>query len=224
MAETLGANTCISFSKVKQNVDNQFLRIYGATQKKNITIKLPKMRSPFGAQKDTFNSKPQYILDLSFKDNDELLENFEIFNQKVIAFVNKQIYTDKTKEEVESMFVSPVKYGKGDFPPSLRIKIVPGKDSNKLNADFFLSQKDSNGKFPKVNLSELGGDSYIETLISKGTYCETVIEAIALWIRRDTFGVSFKLHQAKVFANEPEPEEECDFDSDSEISDTEYLG
>lgn len=223
MAETLTSNINITFSKVKQNVDSQFLRVYGSSQKKNITLKLPKMRTPFGVQKDNFSTKPQYILDLSFQGNEELLGDFEALNKKIIDFVKAEVYQDKSIEEVTEMFVSPIKRGKGDFAPSLRVKIVPSKDSEKLNCDFFLSEKDANGKFPKVNMAEFGGDGYVTTLVPKGTYLESVIEAIALWVRKDTFGVSFKLHQAKVFPNEPE-EELCDFDSDSDISDAEFLG
>lgn len=218
----------INFSKQKINSSNKFLYVY--SEKKPLIIKLPKTRLPFGVQKDNLSKKNQYLLDLSFENNAKILEHFENLNTYIIQKVKDDFFADKTLEEVKKMYVNYIKYPENPmYSPSFRAKIILTEDLQP-KCDFYESEKNEEGKYPKIDVKEKGGEPYLFQVMAKSSYIESIIECIGLWFFNDKFGLSFKvsqvmLHPNQVY-NEPPPRD-CDFlvsDSDTSNSDAEFLG
>lgn len=212
----------IVFSKPKSKSQNKFLYVYN--DKKSLVLKMPKMRLPFGATKDTLSKKNQFIVDLSFEKNKKLMESFEDFEQGIIKKVHAEFYPEKQIEEVETMFTSNIKKPNNpDYSPTFRAKIVT-QDDVKIKCDFYENEKNEEGKYPKIDLDEKGGQDYLLSVMKRGSSVESILECIGLWIMENRFGLSYKINQIKVF---PDVEVECQFlesDSDTSNSDVDFLG
>jgi hypothetical protein len=219
----------IAFSKQKVKSENKFLYVY--SERKPLVIKMPKMKLPFGLQKDTMNTnKNQYIMDLSFDGNEELLEKFRELDTVIIRKVQEQFYPDKTVEEVSTNYTSCVKDSNNpQFAPTLRAKIITN-DAKQPKCDFYNSEKTEEGKYPKINIEEKGGETFLLMSLNKSSYHETIVECIGLWFFNGRFGMSFKVNQVLMYPRtiqESRPQDECQFiDSDSESSneDADFLG
>lgn len=225
--EEIKLNT-ITFSKQKINSSNKFLYVY--SEKKPLILKLPKTRLPFGIQKDSLSKKNQYLVDLSFENQTKLLEYFENLNSCIIEKVHSEFFEDKTKEEVKSMYVNYIKYPENPmYSPSLRTKIIL-TDSLEPKCDFYENEKNEEGKYPKIDIKEKGGEEYLFQIMGKSSYIESIIECIGLWFFGGKFGLSFKLSQVMFHPNEvytEPPPRDCDFllsDSDTSNSEAEFLG
>ncbi len=210
------------FSKTKHKSKNSFLYVY--YDKKPLILKFPKMRLPFGLKKDTISSKCQYISDLSFETSDELLMQIQQLDEFIIDKAHKEIFQERTLEEVRSMYNSCIKYPNDDrYYPTFRSKIITN-DDHTIKCNFYNCDKNENGKFDKIDVEAEGGDSYITIALQKNSHVESVIECIGLWVREDRFGLSFKTTQVKVYPKIEfvQPRVVCDFmDSDDSTSNSE---
>lgn len=208
----------IAFSKTKVKTGNKFLYVY--SNKKPLILKMPKMRLPFGLNKDTMSNKKQYIMDLSFEDCLDFVGKFEDLNKIIISKVHSEFYPEKTIEEVENMYTNCIKFPNNpSYSPTFRSKIIT-QDNEKIKCDFYESEK-VNNSYPKINIEENGGDDYLMAIMTKGTYLETILECIGLWIVGDKFGLSYKATQVKVYPKK-NTVIECEFiDSDDNTSNSE---
>ena len=218
----------IVFSKQKVKSENKFLYVY--CERKPVVIKMPKMKLPFGLQKDTLNTnKNQYIMDLSFDGNEALLEKFRELSTVIIRKVQEQFYPDKSIEEVTENYVSCVKDSNNpQFAPTFRAKIITN-DAKQPKCDFYHSERSEDGKYPKINVEEKGGETFLLMSLNKSSYHETIVECIGLWFFNGKFGMSFKVNQVLVYPRQEQPQtrDDCQFiDSDSESSneDVDFLG
>lgn len=211
----------IFFSKPKNKSQNKFLYVY--SDKKSLVLKMPKMRLPFGINKDTLSNKNQFILDLSLEYNKDLLESFEKLDQAVIKKVHEEFYPEKQFEEVTAMYTSCIKRPNNPaYFPTFRAKIITQDD--KIKCDFYESEKNEDDRYPKIDLEERGGEPYLLKAMNRGASIESIVECIGLWIMNDKFGLSYKITQVKVF---PKVEIECEFidsSSDTSNSDIDFLG
>lgn len=210
----------LTFSKTKVKSNNKFLYVY--SDKKPLILKIEKARVPFGLQKDNLSSKNQYILDLALDSEGETLKSFEKFTKAVVEKVHKDFYSDKNIQDVEGMFNNFIKYPENSmFSPTLRTKIIVS-DDNIPKCDFYSSEKNEDGKFPKIDVVEKGNEPYLLKSVCKGTHVETILECIGLWFFNDRFGISFKTNQMMIYPNtivEKPTQQVCHFvDSDTETS------
>jgi hypothetical protein len=218
----------IVFSKQKINSSNKFLYVY--SEKKPLILKLGLSRLPFGLQKDNLSRKPQYIVDFSMEKAKDTLEAFENLDKTIISKVHSEFFPEKSLEEVTSMYTSYLKYPEDQrYSPTLRAKIIID-DEGKPKCDFYESEKDENGKYPKIDVVAKGNGDYLLTKIGKGASIEGIIECIGLWFFGNKFGLSFKVTQVLVHPKTLEPpkkEETCQFidsESDTSNSDADFLG
>ena len=220
----------LMFDKQKQKSNNKFLYVF--SDKKPLVIKLPLMRLPFGLQKDSFNKKNQYILDLSMESSPDILECFGNLDEAIIKKVNKEFFTDISLEETKNRYTSCIKIPSNmSFSPTLRCKIIVG-DNYIPKCDFYESEKDDKGKYPKIDIQANGGDPYMLAIANKGSKVESIVECIGLWFFKDRFGLSFKVNQLLIHPNIPveqvvsKPVSDCQFidsESDTSNSDVEFL-
>lgn len=212
------------FSKPKSKTQKSMNFLYVYSDKKTLVLKMPKMRLPFGVNKDTLSKKNQYILDLSFEHNQDLLESFEKLDQVVIKKIHEEYYKDKKLEEVEAMYTSSIKRpNNSNYHPTLRTKIVT-QDGEKIKCDLYENEKNEEGRYPKINLEEKGGESYLTNVMSRGSHVESIIECIGVWMIGDKCGLSYKVNQIKIF---PKIEKNCEFlesDDSTSNSDLDFLG
>lgn len=217
----------IIFSKQKVKSDNKFLYVY--KEKKPLVFKLPKLRVPFGLQKDEMYNKNQYILDFSL--DEQLIDGFNRLDDAIIKKVHDEFYSEKTEDQVREMYTSCVKIPSNEsFSPTLRAKIPINNGVPKCS--FYENERDVSGNFIKIDVIEKGNETYILQRVSKGTYNESIVECIGLWFFKDRFGLSFKVSQLKLHKNEvvakvvEADEDECAFvysDSDTTNSDVDFL-
>lgn len=187
----------VFFSKTKHKSKNSFLYVY--YDKKPLIIKFPKMRLPFGVKKDSISSKSQYILDTSFENQDELLMQVQRLDEFIIEKAHKEIFQDKTKEEVTSMYLSCIKYPQDTrYYPTFRSKIITQNETH-IKCSFYNSEKNEQGSYDKIDIEKEGGEGYMMISLQKNSYIESVIECIGIWVREDKFGLSFKTIQIMTY-------------------------
>jgi hypothetical protein len=217
----------IQFSKQKINSQNRFLYVY--SDKKFMILKLPKIFLPFGLQKDNLSKKNQYLLDLSMKDNKALLESFQNLDDYIIKKVHSEFFSEKDLDSVKKNYTSCLKYPENVmYAPTLRTKIILDENNNP-KCDFYESEK-VDGKYPKINIKEMGGEQYLLNVMGKNSAVESIIECMGLWFFGEKFGLSFKVSQLMIYPKiekVEEPKKECQFidsDSDTSNSEAEFLG
>lgn len=207
----------IVFSKTKVQTGNKFLYVY--ENKKPVVISMPKSRIPFGIVADTLSKNKQFILDISFENHLDNLEYFKKLDNFICEKVHKEFFSEKTIDEVRQMYNSNVKESRNNnFAPTFRTKIITN-DAGDVKCDFYKHEQ-VDGKYPKVNLEENGGNDYITSIVNKNTMVEVIVECIGLWIRESAFGLSFKAKQIMYY-----PQVVADdygfIDSDSDTSNSE---
>jgi hypothetical protein len=191
-----------------------------------LRVQLPKMKLPFGVSKFQNPDKPEevkYSLEMSFANTpknvlDELLE----MEKKIISYAeekSKELFKkQQSKELLKEFYKSFVKFTENEdgerdekYAPRLKTKIY--NEGNIFKVDAFDSEKDSNGRYPKISITE----EDVDEIIQKGSECEAIIECTGIWVVNKSFGVSWKLSQLKIYKNdnkltgyafEDEPEEE----------------
>lgn len=198
--------------------------MYVYYDKKPLILRFPKMRLPFGVKKDSISSKPQYILDTSFENQDELLMQFQQLDEYIIDKAHKEIFQDKSKEEVTGMYLSCIKYPQDTrYYPTFRSKIITQNDTQ-IKCSFYNSEKNEEGSYEKIDIEKEGGEGYMMIALQKNSYIESIVECIGIWVREDKFGLSFKTTQAMVYPKiEFHPKEiTCEFvDTDDSTSNSE---
>lgn len=169
----------IKFSKLRDENRHKFVSVFYNNHK--FRIHSPKVRIPFGIKKFGNN----YVLQVSISDSNmkEMLYNVDEFL--------KQAGTDNSKEWFQTnkdvgKFKSNIKQS-GTFPPLLSIKLP--RDS--LGEYKFSVYDDKKEKIEITNEN-------IEEVFEKGTIIKPILECVGVWFKDNTYGISWKLFQAKV--------------------------
>ncbi|NBX49395.1 hypothetical protein EBT25_05490 [bacterium] len=176
----------VTFSAVRKNtMGGKVVYLNGAGNSK-LLFQLPQLRAPYGLSTytDAASGKTSYSLSLSL-DNPEIVAKFKELDDKVIEFVHANSVTCLGKQynkEVmrEALYKSPMAPGKGDYAPTLKLKMLTGPNGN-----FTAEAYDSNRKL--VNLTP-------DTL-EKGQGVLTIVEINQIWFIDNKFGISVRLQQ-----------------------------
>lgn len=185
------------FSKTKQTSGRRFLSLF--YNKKNLNVKLPKLRIPFDTKLSNYG---QLEVNFSLGDNTELINKIKEIDAKMIVFAEEMSWNSTECEYCPMLKVSK----NNAYPPTVRIKI-PIKNEV-VDADFF----DSEGAELGINSSEGVCD-----LLTKGTYALSAIECVGVWFNSDKWGLSWKLVQLRLSQNKKEEAlDSCAFDTDSD--------
>lgn len=174
----------VNFSELKKNkLGGKFINLQGASGEK-LLIQMPAMRAPFGLSEftDKGSGKVTYSLDLSLDDPDvrQLLEGIDskvlqYVSDNSVQFLGKPFKADVLKE---ALFKPMVKPGKGDYAPTLKLKVMTSRD----------------GQFVPRCFEQ---DRTIAPLdsIDKGSMVFTIVELNQIWFIDSKFGVSVRLQQ-----------------------------
>lgn len=196
----------IKFSRAKSNSGRRFIVAY--YNKKNLALKLPKLRIPFDSRVNQFD---QLEINVSLGSNQELIDKIKDLDEKMIEFALEHNWFNGKAFD----YTPTLKESKNNqFPPTLRIK-VPNKD-NVIKTLFFNKDK------TKI---EINDETDVVSIMKKGTHVQTAIECVGVWINESKFGLSWKAEQVRIISKPEEINEEYTFDDsdDEEISDTELL-
>jgi hypothetical protein len=151
-----------------------------------LIFQLPQLRAPYGLSTytDAASGKTSYSLSLSL-DNPEIVAKLKELDDKVIEFVHANSVTCLGKQynkEVmrEALYKSPMAPGKGDYAPTLKLKMMTGS-----NGEFTAEAYDSNRKLVKLTPDSL----------EKGQGVLTIVEINQIWFIDNKFGISVRLQQ-----------------------------
>jgi hypothetical protein len=174
----------VTFSDLKKNkLGGKFINLQGASGEK-LLVQMPAMRVPFGLSEftDKGSGKVTYSLDLSLDDPDvrQLLEGIDAkvlqyVSDNSVQFLGKPFKPDVLKE---ALFKPMVKPGKGDYAPTLKLKVMTSRD----------------GQFVPRCFEQ---DRTVAPLdsIDKGSMVFTIVELNQIWFIDSKFGVSVRLQQ-----------------------------
>lgn len=197
----------LKFSSTKKTTGMRFLQVYD--EKKNLDIKLPKLRIPFNTKLNLYN---QLELNISLGSNTGLIDKFKEFDEQMIQFAKDQNWG--LEEPFE--YTPILKVSKGDYPPTLRIKF-----SIKDNIVDTLFYDESNKKMQVNTATDVIG------LLKIGVEVYTLISCVGVWLKdSNKFGITFKVSQVKISAKKKEEpiNEEYLFESDDDdFPDSELL-
>jgi hypothetical protein len=191
----------VTFSDVKM-LDNGGKIVYVSYNKSPFLMQTPKMKAPFGLSMWDNDGKnvPKYTLDLSFGGMDsspqlqafyEVLENMDVrmvndgFDNQQSWFKGKKY---GSREIVEALYTPIIKYAKDKntgersdkYPPTMKLN-VPFRDGT-----FACDAFDDNRK--PVN---------VESIETKGSFINAIIQCTGVWFAGGKFGVSWKVVQMK---------------------------
>ncbi|NBS68006.1 hypothetical protein EBT31_03710 [bacterium] len=174
----------VHFSELKKNkLGGKFINLQGPAGDK-LLIQMPAMRAPFGLSEftDKGTGKVTYSLDLSL-DDPEVRQLLEQIDSRVLNYVadnSVQFLGKPYKKEIlqEALFKPMVKPGKGDYAPTLKLKVVTGRDGQFIPRCF------------EQDRSVAPLDS-----IDKGSQVFTIVELNQIWFIDSKFGVSVRLQQ-----------------------------
>jgi len=199
----------VTFSAVRKNtMGGKVVYLNGAGNTK-LLFQLPQLRAPYGMSSftDAATGRTTYSLSLSL-DNPEIAEKFKELDDKVVDFVHSNCVSclgKQYKKDVmrEALFKSSVTPSKGDYSPTLKLKMMT-TPSGSFTAEAY----DSNRK-----LIELTADS-----LEKGQGVLSIIEINQIWFIDNKFGLSVRLQQIMFaptnklkgfgFLDQPEPVDE----------------
>ena len=174
----------VTFSDLKKNkLGGKFINLQGPAGEK-LLIQMPAMRAPFGLSEftDKGTGKVTYSLDLSLDDPD-VRQLLEAIDAKVLQYVSDnsvQFLGKPYKQEVlkDALFKALVKPGKGDYAPTLKLKVMTGRD----------------GQFVPRCFEQDRTVAPIDS-IDKGSQVFTIVELNQIWFIDNKFGVSVRLQQ-----------------------------
>ena len=181
------------------NVSSKGTRSCGVVTEtqKPVILRLPTLRAPFGA---TSWDDPQAVrrnVDLSDAPP-ELLKWLEQLDEWAIrAATNnseKLFKSKKTEEQVRGMYTSLVKPGKGDYPPTIRVK------ANLAGSGTVRCWEQTQGETKRREMPALED--------WRNAKLEAVCHISALWLQAKSFGLALTLTDA--FLQEV-TEDECPF-------------
>ena len=176
----------VTFSAVRKNTMGGKVVYLNGSGNSKLLFQLPQTRAPFGISTytDASSGKTSYSLSLSL-DNPEIAEKFKALDDKVVEFVHansvsclgKQYNKDVMRE---ALYKSPMVPGKGEYAPTLKLKMVTSP-----TGAFTAEAYDSSRK--QVQLSPES--------IEKGQGVLTIVEINQIWFIDNKFGVSVRLQQ-----------------------------
>jgi len=176
----------VTFSAVRKNTMGGKVVYLNGTNNSKLIFQLPQLRAPYGLSTytDAASGKTSYSLSLSL-DNPEIVAKLKELDDKVIDFVHSNSVTCLGKQynkEVmrEALYKSPMAPGKGDYAPTLKLKMMTG-----ANGDFTAEAYDSNRKLLKLTPDSL----------EKGQGVVTIVEINQIWFIDNKFGISVRLQQ-----------------------------
>jgi hypothetical protein len=176
----------VTFSAVRKNtMGGKVVYLNGAGNSKLI-FQLPQLRAPYGLSTytDAASGKTSYSLSLSL-DNPDIVAKLKELDDKVVDFVHansvsclgKQYNKDVMKE---ALYKSPMAPGKGDYAPTLKLKMMTS-----ANGEFTAEAYDSSRKLLKLDPDSL----------EKGQGVVTIVEINQIWFIDNKFGISVRLQQ-----------------------------
>jgi len=212
----------VTFSPVRKNTMGGKVVYLNGDGNKKLLFQLPQFRAPYGLSTftDAATGKTSYSLSLSL-DNPEIVEKFKALDTKIVDFVHANSVSCLGKQynkEVmrEALYKSPVAPGKGEYAPTLKLKMIMNP-----NGSFTAEAYDSNRK-----LIAMTPDS-----VEKGQGVLTIIEINQIWFIDNKFGVSVRLQQVMLaptnklkgfgFIDQPTPAAENNENDDEELIDDE---
>lgn len=177
----------VKFSKLRKN-KNGGKTVYlncGGNQK--ILLQLPYLRAPFGLSSftDENTKKTSYSLDLSFdSEQEELQKMFEEMDNLIIKTVseNSQEWLGKKYNVAvikEALYKPLVRPGKGDYPSTMKLKILCDNKTGEFVPEAYNHQRD------RVSLDS----------VEKGQKVLCIIDVNQIWFIDNKFGVSVRLQQ-----------------------------
>ena len=141
----------VTFSAVRKNTMGGKVVYLNGVGNSKLLFQLPQLRAPYGLSTytDAASGKTSYSLSLSL-DNPEIAAKFKELDEKVVDFVHANSVTCLGKQynkEVmkEALYKSPMAPGKGDYAPTLKLKMMTG-----ANGEFTAEAYDSSRKLLKL--------------------------------------------------------------------------
>lgn len=210
----------ITFSTVKTNKFGGKL-VYLNYNRGPLRVQTPKMSLPFGVSR----WEDKFSMELSFGDmaenqrSKQFYDSVKAVEAKVKAEAGSKNWFKKklSAEVLENFFKSQLKHSldeegndSGKYPPRIKTKLVNNDDG--FRADFYDSVKNDEGEYEKMPVDS----ENIEETISKGSKAIAIIECTGVWLMDTSFGISWKVVQAKVFKNTNKISGFCLRDDDEE--------
>jgi len=179
----------VIFSKLRKNKNGGKSVYLNGPNSRKIQLEIPKMRAPFGLSTftDEASKKTSYSLDLSFDAEPELTHFMEKMKElddiiiKTVAensveWLGKKYGIPVIKEALYKPLVKP---GKGEYPSTIKLKILQDAKTGDFVPEAYNYQRDN------VDL----------TSIEKGQRVKCIIEIAQIWFIDNKFGVSVRLQQ-----------------------------
>ena len=181
----------VQFSKVRKNKrggKNLFVNSDG----KRFYLELPELRAPFGLSKfeDESTGNVSYSLPLSLDGYDdegpvkELHDLLSSIDDRILDHVQANsvelLGKDYNKDVLEALYKPMVVEGKGEYAPTLKLKV------GFMNGNFVPEAYTTDRVKTEI------------TNIEKGTRCKTLVEIAMIWFIDNKFGPSVRLSQAMI--------------------------
>ena len=164
---------------------------------KLVALRLPKLRCPFGATSFDGPTATRRNLDMTDAPPELLswLANLDNWAIKTATKHSEKLFkSKKTESEVKALYVSLLKPGKGDYPPTIRCKI------NLAGSGTVRCWEKRDGETRRRELPQL--EEW------RNAKLEAVCQLSALWLQSRSFGLTLTVTDA--FLAEVS-EEECPF-------------
>lgn len=179
----------VIFSKLRKNKNGGKSVYLNGPNSRKIQLEIPKMRAPFGLSTftDEASKKTSYSLDLSF-DAEPEIANFMNKMKELDDIIIKTV-ADNSVEWLgkkygipvikEALYKPLVKPGKGEYPGTIKLKILQDAKSGEFVPEAYNYQREN------VEL----------TSIEKGQRVKCIVEIAQIWFIDNKFGVSVRLQQ-----------------------------
>lgn len=192
-----------------------------AGKSSKLYVQTEKMYMPFGVSVFDSDRGPKYTMELSFNEMDEenkmkkFYNNMELLDKKIVNDAEQNClawFGKKLSREILEEFYSPIirrsinkETGEpdGKYPPRIKVKLP--YFNGKFSCKFWNESKE------EIDLTE----SPIDTLLTKGSKAQVLLQCVGLWFTKSGFGCSWKAVQVKVEQNQS-------FDEYCFIDDEEY--
>lgn len=198
----------LKFSSTKKTTGMRFLQVFN--EKKNLEIKLPKLRIPFDVKLNLYN---QLELNLSLGTDSDLINKFKEFDEQMVLFAKENSWGLQEPFEYTPV-LKPSKDNK--YPPTIRIKF--SIKENVVETSFYDASR---------NKMDVNSIEDVISALKMGTEVKSAISCVGVWLRdSNKFGVTFKLTQVQIQAKKEvkQIDEEYLFESDEDdFSDQELL-
>ena len=182
-------SSAVNFSKLRKN-KNGGKAVYLSNTNSQLLLQLPYMRAPFGLSSftDEATKKTSYSLDLSFDQGDpqiqELEQKLKDLDERILTTVgeNSKEWLGKSFNKAvlkEALYKPLVRPGKGDYPSTLKLKILVDQRSGDFIPEAYNSRRES------VPLDS----------IEKGQKVMTIVDFNQIWFIDNKFGVTARLKQ-----------------------------